>query len=403
MSMKTKTSKAKQIEAIAASTLETLETVEKNIKQNNKNGKKDCNSIKCKYAKMFQQKGTAHTTFTEGELVYVIKKDDKYVAYGQCSFNHVIGKDFCSRHEKQAPAKRIIFDSLVNNQDGNVEQIKTVKHPYFNGMGTRGAPKNIDEGDIYKFSCTDHPILKLLRDSNKSYTLWLIQCAIAIRDTGKPIITNNGSTTYTIQQKNSDSISSSLLSLMNDEEEENKMVSKKKPTAIDVEQDSDNETTKKVESDDDESDDDESVDNESDDDKSDDDESDDDESDGTKSISSEEDDQEEVTLVPIETHKGQKYFVNPDSLTAYEFPSEDDEDQKPSELGILIEITKKYSTLTYDDKHYIISKEVNDESKNLDMYYCVLSDKVFDKETKSCLGKLKRGKKGISISYREDK
>lgn len=393
MSMKTKTSKAKQIEAIAASTLETLETVEKNIKQNNKNGKKDCNSIKCKYAKMFQQKGTAHTTFTEGEPVYVIKKDDKYVAYGQCSFNHVIGKDFCSRHEKQAPIKRIIFDSLVNNQDGNVEQIKSVKHPYFNGMGTRGAPKNIDEGDIYKFSCTDHPILKLLRDSNKSYTLWLIQCAIAIRDTGKPIITNNGSTTYTIQQKNSDSISS-LLSLMNDEEEENKIVSKKKPTAIDVEEDSDNETTKIVESD-------ESDDDESDDDESDDDES-DDESDCTKSISSE-DDQEEVILVPIETHKGQKYFVNPDSLIAYEFPSEDDEDQKPSELGTLIEISKKYSTLTYDDKHYIISKEINDESKKSDMYYCVLSDKVFDKETKSCLGKLKRGKKGISISYREDK
>ncbi len=384
MSLKTKTSKAKQIEAIAASTLETLETVEKNIKQNNKNGKKDCNSTKCKYAKMFQQKGSAHTTFVEGEPVYVVKKDDKYVAYGQCSFNHVNGKDFCSRHEKQAPEKRILFDSLVKNEDGNVEQIKSVKHPYFNGMGTRGAPKNVDEGEIYKFSCTDHPILKLLRDPNKNYMLWLTQCAIVIRDTGKPVITNNGSTTYTIQQKNSES-NSSIHSLMNDDEDEeknSKIVSKKKPVAVEVDEE---EEEDKASSDESEDEDNESV------------------SETVSVSSSENEDEEEVSLVPIETHKGQKYFVNPDKLTVYEFPSEDDEDQTPSELGTLVEIAKKYSSLTYDDKHYIISKEVSDESKNLDMYYCILSDKVFDKETKACLGKLKRGKKGVSIQYREDK
>ncbi len=387
--LKTKTSKAKQIEAIAASTLETLETVEKNIKQNNKNGKKDCNFTKCKYAKMFQQKGTAHTTFVEGEPVYVIKKDDKYVAYGQCSFNHVAGKDFCSRHEKQAPEKRILFDSLVKNEDGNVEQIKSVKHPYFNGMGTRGAPKNVDEGDMYKFSCSDHPILKLLRDPNKNYTLWLTQCAMAIRDTGKPVITNNGSTTYTIQQKNSDSFS--MNSLMNDDEEENKkVVSKKKPALIEVEEEE--EDSDDSDADDSDSDDSDAADSDADDSDAE-----------TKSICSSNDDEEEMSVVEIETHKGQKYFMNPETFVVYELPSEEDEDKKPSELGILVEISKKYSTVTYNDKSYIISKEINDSEKDLDMYLCVLSDKVFDKENKACLGKLKRGKKGISIEYRKDK
>ncbi len=381
--MKTKSSKAKQIEAIAASTLETLETVEKNIKQNNKNGKKECTSTKCKYAKMFQQKGTAHSTFVEGDPVYVIKKDDKYVAYGQCSFNHVVGKDFCSRHEKQAPEKRIIFDSLVKNEDGNVEQIKSVKHPYFNGMGTRGAPKNVDECDIYKFSCTDHPILKLLRDPNKNYMLWLTQCALVIRDTGKPVITNNGSTTYTIQQKSNDS--SSLLSLMNDDEDVNQMVSKKKAIAVEVEEDSASESDDSDDSD---------ADSDAD-------------TNDTKSIASsnddDDDDEKEMNVVEIETNKGQKYFMNPETFIVYELPSDDDEDTKPCEFGILVEISKKYSTVIYDDKHYIISKEINDSEKDLDMYLCVLSDKVFDKQTKACLGKLKRGKKGNSIVYREDK
>lgn len=381
--MKNKSLKAKHIEEIAASTLETLETVEKNIKQNNKSGKKDCNFSKCKFAKMFQQKGSAHTTFVEGDLVYVIKKDDKYVAYGQCSFNHVMDKDFCSRHDKQAPEKRILFDSLVKNEYGNVEQIKNVKHPYFNGMGTRGAPKNIDEGEIYKFSCIDHPILKILRHPNKNYMLWLTQCAKHISDTGKAVITNNGSTMYTIQ-KNCDSLSS-IHSLMNDDDENTKVVPKKKPVVVDVEE-SENESEKNEN--DDES---VSVSVSS---------SEDDEEENTKE---EENDEEEISLVSIETQKGQKYFVNPDKLTVYEFPSEDDEDQTPSELGTLIEISKKYSSLTYNEKYYIISKEVSDESKNLDMYYCILSDKVFDKDTKDCLGKLKRGKKGISIVYREDK
>ncbi len=383
--MSKSSSKAKNIEEIASSTL--LETVENNIKQNKKNGNKECNSAKCKYAKMFQQKGSAYTTFIEGDPVYVLKKPDgKYVAYGLCSFAHIHGSDFCKRHEKQASEKRILIETLVSS----AEQIKSIKHPYFDGMGTRGARKKVDEGDVYKFPCTDHPILKLLRDPNKNYTLWLVQCAVAIRESGKPIITSNGSTTYTIQQKMVETQSaSSMFNLMNEDEDDNgksKEVPKKKskPAVIEVEEEAETEDEDDAKSED---------------------------SSDTVSVSDSEDaksdtedeDEEEMSVVPIETNKGQKYFMNPETQKVYEIPSDEEDDNNPIETGTLIEIVKKYSTVTYDDKYHIIAKEISDKDKNLDMYLCVCTDRVFDTTTKACLGKLKRGKNGISIQYREDK
>ncbi len=404
--LSTKQSEEAKLNAQFAYASSTEKDVRNNIKANNKNGIKKATSNKCKCAKMFQEKGSAYKTFGKGKPVYLIKKNNgKYAAYGQCalSINSPEG-DFCRIHERQDSSKRILFESLVNDKSGTIELIKTKDHPYFDRMGDCGANKTI-KSDTFKFDCIDNHILVLLNHPNAKYTNWLYRCAMHILETGTPVITDNGSVTYTIQQKNSESFTtSSMNSLMNDDEEEDdepkavKKVSKnkKKAQVVEVEESdsesivSDKETKSKSEDEDSDT---ESV------------ESDTNE---TASVSSsenenEDEEEEEMNVLPIETHKGQKYFMNPQTLKVYELPSEEDEDQKPCELGVLVEMVKKYSTLTYDSKHYIISKEISDESKDLDMYLCVLSDKVFDKTTKACIGKLKRGKNGISISYREDK
>lgn len=392
--LSTKQSEEAKLNAQFAYASSTEKDVRNNIKANNKNGTKKVTSNKCKCAKMFQEKGSAYKTFGKGKPVYLMKKGNgKYAAYGQCALSiNSPESDFCRIHERQDSSKRILFESLVNDNSGNIELIKTKDHSYFDRMGDCGANKTI-KSDTFKFDCIDNHILVLLNHPNAKYTNWLYRCAMHILETGTPVITDNGSITYTIQ-KNSESISSSSLSnLMNnedDEEEETnskpvKKVTKKKAQVIEVEEeivDSDEESVSKEKSDSDEESDCDTV---------------------SLSSSEEDDDEEEMKVVPIETHKGQKYFMNPDTHKVYELPSEDDEDQKPSELGVLVEIAKKYSAITYESKHYIISKEISDESKDLDMYLCVLSDKVFDKDTKACLGKLKRGKNGISISYREDK
>ncbi len=408
--LSTKQSEEAKLNAQFAYASSTEKDVRNNIKANNKNGNKKVTSNKCKCAKMFQEKGSAYKTFGKGKPVYLIKKSNgKYAAYGQCALSiNSPQSDFCRIHERQDSSKRILFESLVNDNSGNIELIKTKDHAYFDRMGDCGANKTL-KSDTFKFDCIDNHILVLLNHPNAKYTNWLYRCAMHILETGTPVITDNGNVTYTIQ-KNSES--TSLSALMNDDEDEEekpksvKKVAKKKAQVVEIEEesedednnDSDEESVSKEES---------SVSKEESSiskDKSDSDE----ESDSdTVSVSSsedeEDDDEEEMKVVPIETHKGQKYFMNPDTLNVYELPSEDDEDQKPCELGVLVEMPKKYSTLTYDLKHYIISKEISDESKDLDMYLCVLSDKVFDKDTKACLGKLKRGKNGISISYREDK
>ncbi len=401
--LSTKQSEEAKLNAQFAYASSTEKDVRNNIKANNKNGTKKATSNKCKCAKMFQEKGSAYKTFGKGKPVYLIKKNNgKYAAYGQCalSINSPEG-DFCRIHERQDSSKRILFESLVNDKSGTIELIKTKDHPYFDRIGDCGANKT-SKSDTFKFDCIDNHILVLLNHPNAKYTNWLYRCAMHILETGTPVITDNGSVTYTIQQKNSESFTtSSMNSLMNDDEEEDdepkavKKVSKnkKKAQVVEVEESdsesivSDKETKSKSEDEDSDT---ESV------------ESDTNE---TVSVSSSEDEEEEeeMNVLPIETHKGQKYFMNPQTLKVYELPSEEDEDQKPCELGVLVEMVKKYSTLTHYSKHYIISKEISDESKDLDMYLCVLSDKVFDKTTKACLGKLKRGKNGISISYREDK
>jgi hypothetical protein len=406
--LSTKQSEEAKLNAQFAYASSTEKDVRNNIKANNKNGPKKATSNKCKCAKMFQEKGSAYKTFGKGKPVYLIKKNNgKYAAYGQCalSINSPEG-DFCRIHERQDSSKRILFESLVNDNSGNIELIKTKDHHYFDRMGDCGANKTI-KSDTFKFDCIDNHILMLLNHPNAKYTNWLYRCAMHILETGTPVITDNGSTTYTIQKNSETVTTSSLFTLMensdDEEEEENpkvvKKVSKPKKKAQVVEE---SESEDEIENEDKKETNSNVSDSESNNDSDSDSESDSD----TVSVASSEndDDTQEMNVVPIETHKGQKYFMNPETLKVYELPSEDDEDQKPSELGILVEIAKKYSTLTYDDNHYIISKEISDESKNLDMYLCVLSDKVFDKNTKACLGKLKHGKNGgISISYRTDK
>ncbi len=387
--------KSSNLNKISLSGNKTLEiVVTSNIEENNKNKKnlKKNNSQDCICAKKFAKIGDAYEAFEAGKDVFVVKeKDSSYKSYGKCSISRKDGEEYCSRHIHQKD--KILFQDLVNNTHGNCERITNIKHKYLEKMGSNQGRKkdlNTKKKPVIKFLQIDDPIYLAYTHPNKNYKKCLMDCAKFIIENG---ITNKS--TYNIRLNAGNNNTTSTSSLMNNDEDEDE-----------DEDDDARETNKKVsqtniKDESDEEEDEEDV---------------DDNSTETRSCSSEEDndsDEEEedndydfIDISP-KNDDTKSFKLNRKSMKVYEKISQDDDDDEEGveEIGEMIEIAKKYSTIVFEDSEYIIAKEISDEEKGLDMYLCILTDKVFNKETKNCLGKLKRNKKGepISISYRSDK
>jgi hypothetical protein len=400
-----KSTAAKKIEECASMSL--LSEVQHNMKQNSKKilgGKNSVNEgNRCMCVKVFQQKGTAYESFLNGNRVFIVDKTvkdggkKKSFAYGCCSFSRVEGGDYCSRHMKQDESNRFRFDQMLEmleSKDASAREVTSIKDNFFDGMGTRGAKKKKDEGTYYDFGVIDHPILRALRHSNKQMIPWLTACALEMLHTNNPVVTASTST-YIISQsggaakattpKSSNDINlASMSSLMenNDEVEEEEVKPKKamasKPKAtkvVEPEPEESDAETEKAESSDEEDEDEE-------------DEEDDEEDDG------------KTKVVKITTDKGVDYALNPEDMEVYDIDSFDNEDG-PTTVGVLMEMKKKYSKVEHDGKYYSICKEMSDDDRELVL--CVLSDRVFDPESKECVGKLKKKKGNLVVEYREDK
>jgi hypothetical protein len=409
-----KSTAAKKIEECASMSL--LSEVQHNMKQNSKKVLGGKNSVndgnRCMCVKVFQQKGTAYESFLNGNRVFIVDKTvkeggkKKSFAYGCCSFARVEGDDYCSRHMKQDESNRFRFDQMLEmleSKDASAREVTSIKDNFFDGMGTRGAKKKKDEGTYYDFGVIDHPILRALRHSNKQMIPWLTACALEMLHTNNPVVTASTST-YIISQSgvasskttapkcSNDLNLSSMSSLMegNDEVEEEveevkpkkgktqpaAVASKPKAKVVEPEpepEESDAETEKAESSDDEDEDEDEE---------------DDEEDDG------------KTKVVKITTDKGVDYALNPEDMEVYDIDSFDNEDG-PTTVGVLMEMKKKYSKVEHDGKYYSICKEMSDDDRELIL--CVLSDRVFDPESKECVGKLKKKKGSLVIEYREDK
>jgi hypothetical protein len=408
-----KSERAKKIEELAVSSIPLLSEVEHNMKQNSKRtigGKgKVNNENRCNCAKAFQQKGTAYEAFLKGDPVYLMEYTlengkKKTIAYSYCSFSHLEGSTFCSRHTKQDSNNRILYDSIVNRTgDGTVRQVTSVQDRFFDGMGTRGAKKKTNEGSYYDFDCIDHPILRVLRHPNKQMNIWLVQCAMELLQSNRPIVTannSNSSSTYIISQGNAAAKAApSLTDLMADDAddvEEVKEIPVKrspppltKPKAIEVFAPP---PTPIEESESDASDNDSDASSDVSDDETSDDETSDDET---------SDDEEEATeVVEITTNKGASYALNPVNMEVYDIDTLEDDDG-PTVVGKLIEVSESYANIEHDDKSYTICKKFTENDTSF--YLCILTDRVFDMNM-NYVGKLKvkkSGEKYISKSKKE--
>lgn len=375
-----KSVRAKNIEKVAAAAIPDLSEIAEKAKKTVGGKGKVNEGNRCKCAKAFQQKGSAYEAFIKGDPVYLVETTldngkKKKTAYSICSFSHTEGTDYCARHMKQEESNRMIFDEIVSRASdgsGDVTQITSLQDKFFDAMGTRGAKKKTNDGTYFDFECADHPILQVLRHPNKQMAIWLIQCAMELNKTRKPIITTStssapASTTYLISQPSKEAASLSDLMTAATPAKEKRGAAKAKaitppPSDDEEEEDADDEAereTVKCESSDEEDEDD--------------------------------DDEEETTVVEITTDKGASYALNPSNMEVYDIETLEDEDG-PTVVGTLMEMKKKYSKVEYEDKHYSICKEISVSGRELIL--CVLSDKVFDPESKEMVGKLKKGKKG---------
>ncbi len=118
----------------------------------------------------------------------------------------------------------------------------------------------------------------------------------------------------------------------------------------------------------------------------------------TKCIESSKEDEDEdaIEVIEISTKNNNSYALDPKTFEVYDINTLNEEDGTTL-IGSLIEIGKIYSVITYENKNYIIAKEMSDDDH--EMYLCVESDQVFDKKSKKYLGILKRDKKYLYIKY----
>ena len=379
---------------------------QKSMKKMSTTSKSDhLTNIPCHCAASCQKKGDSYDAALKGIPVFIVNNGGKEHSFRQCSYSCIKDKNYCIRHAKQDKEKRILLSDLESRAndpentsvrkvivDKNSEK-KTIRDPFYENMGTRGARKRSKINTTYDFDNEDDIILQILHHSNKAFKKALYEYANQIIETKKK--SSSSHTSYMIQQpstENSTSVNSpsvnSLSSLMaisaaattpsNDDEEEEEetpataaAAAESSSSVLDEEEEEDDAETASYTS-----------------------------SSSSDEEEEEEDEKEELEVEEITTNKGVSYALD-NKGNVYDMDTLEDEDG-PTSVGTLVEMKKKYSKIEHNDKYYTICKEFTDDDRSL--LLCILSDKVFDLETKECVGKLKRAKNGdMKIEYTSDK
>jgi hypothetical protein len=112
----------------------------------------------------------------------------------------------------------------------------------------------------------------------------------------------------------------------------------------------------------------------------------DDDNDSTNEKEENSDSEEGVSCIEIRTTKDKLLWYNEETGAVYE-PEGDDGGE---EIGILKEISEKYHTIKMNDKSYTVLKDIN-VKKHGTIYYCALTNKLFNKKLKY-IGNRKKSK-----------
>ena len=306
---------------------------EKKISKVDEPKKKKIKTVKCCCAaKEINTKGNAYKDIISGKEVCLVRTDVKGVyktkAYSRCSKTIKDGQTFCHLHIKMSKNNNdniLIYetDVLPQIKDDKNRYIAAINDDFFETMGKRGAKKkNLDNNFI--FSNKNNPILEVLNhpkgDLSVKLAIYASQLLKKSDDSHVISLHTDGSKPELDIDSDSDSESDS------EDEADEKSV---KEQISDLESEDDLEVVEVSE-------------------------------------------EEEISVIEIETHKGKTYYLNESNNDIID--PEDD----TTVVGVLIEISKKYSTITHNDVEYSILKELEHEDKGK-VYYCILSNKIFDK------------------------
>jgi hypothetical protein len=377
-----------------------------------KNKKKDISNEKnnCIAAVKYNTIGNAYKDRMKNIDVYLVKEEKngniKTHAYSRCSKTTQDGTHFCHLHCRMTKYNNDglkIFDKdiLPSNQNDKTRWLANINDDFFENMGKRGAKKKNGENN-FTFPDENHPVLLILTHKNaKLATKLSIYASQLLKNSNYECLeiisnnikdyeikkTNSKKTKEIIKTDNTSDNISNLISMISKIDKSSELL--KKSIDNDDKDESDKDESDKDESDKDESDKDKSDKDESDKDKSDKDESDKDESDDIEfeDIESKEDESKEdeskdvesedegVSCIPIYTNKKKLLWYNEDNKVVYEPEGEDGGE----EIGILKEISDEYYTINHNGKLYTVLKEINVKKKG-NIYCCVLTDSLFDKE-----------------------
>jgi hypothetical protein len=311
--------------------------------------------------------GNAYKGIKDGVDVYCISVNGKITAYSRCSKSSQEGNDLCHLHLRTEPQKLKLFerDILPKEENDKTRWLAKDTDDFFENMGKRGAKKKHTDKN-FVFNDVSNPILLVLNHKNPKLLNLLSVYA-------SQLLKGNYENSY------SDLMNSSLQkeSSLGKDKLSEKESSKKRNKSPKKDVSKLNELISSIRTNDESSFETVVSDEEEDDDVP------------TKSMNfsdNEEDSEEGVSCIEIKTTKGKLLWYNEETGAVYE-PEGDDGGE---EIGVLKEISEKYHTIKFNDKLYTVLKEIT-VKKQGKIYYCALTNKLFNKKLKH-IGNRKKSK-----------
>ena len=352
--------------------------------------KKESKNNFCAAAKRYPTKGKAFEAFNTDagkNGVYLVEEIVngviKHIPYGRCC-NSVQDNELCHIHDNQKKKEKsgfLYFEKDIKSKCDNVKIKKAnINMSYFKQMGDRGRNK-ASKTTFHDFKNEDDPILKIIKiDKNprllKDLKLYAIQLLntqnIAVKAEKEDVkeetdnISKNKELLETIQRLNidyeknqkeikNDSIETEIDSLIKEEVDDNDI---NKNTKIEIEKESENKI------------------NDSDDEISDKITSDDEFEEQIISQSENDDDDDGYEVSEIYTNNGRLLYLLSDSISVIE-PEGDDSGEC---IGVLHEISKKFSTIQKDNKFYTVISNTNIFHNDDKYFRDVLNNRIFDQD-----------------------
>jgi len=387
-------------------TIQLLSNINEKKISDNKSKKKDISNEKniCIAGVRYNTIGNAYKDRMNNVDVYLIKEEKngniKTHAYSRCSKTTQDGTNFCHLHCRMTKynnegLKIFEKDILPSNPSDKTRWLANINDDFFENMGKRGAKKKNSENN-FTFPDENHPVLLILTHKNAKLATQLSLYASQLLKNSNyvchEIMTNNikdndikkvesKKTKEIIKSDNTSENISNLISMISTIDKSSQLLKKSNINQDNKSKDDKSEGAESEEHEDDEPENDESENDEFIEVNSENNQLKDNKSVNNIEIKEQSDnednssDDEGVSCIPIYTNKKKLLWYNEDNQSVYE-PEGDDGGE---EIGLLKEISMEYHTINHNEKFYTVLNELNVKDKG-NIYYCVLTDSLFDKE-----------------------